>query len=52
VYSIHVVANSTGQATNPCGPIIVANYLMHIMEKFQFHYAMAYSAPVGCKNWV
>jgi len=33
VYNIHVVANSTGQATNPCGPIIVANYLMHVMEK-------------------
>jgi len=21
------------------------------MEKFQFHYAVAYSAPVECKNW-
>jgi len=21
------------------------------MEKFQFHYFVAYSAPVECKNW-
>jgi len=32
----------------PCGKI-VANY--HIMEKSQFHYSVAYSAPVECKNW-
>jgi len=25
---------------------------MHVMEKLQFHYSVAYSVPVGCKNWV
>jgi len=23
----------------------------HVMEEFQFHYSVAYSAPVESKNW-
>jgi len=23
----------------------------HVMDKFQFHYSVAYCVPVQCKNW-
>ena len=32
-------------------PIILFKLLIiHVMEKFQFHYSVAYSAPLRCKK--
>jgi len=48
-----IVVNSTGGYK--LGNILVGQLWLiisgHVMEKFQFHYSVASSAPVECKNW-